>query len=242
MSGLFDTFVRTPGTRGTGGMEMAQSIKIMVVDDHTLFRVGLVRLLKNQPDFKVVGEASTVAEAVKLTSELHPDLILMDFRLPDGDGLEATQLIHTFVPSIKIVFLTIYESDELLFAAIRSGAKGYLLKNIPVSHLVEMLRGVVRGEAAISLAMAARILEEFARREWLNDDGQAVINNLTTRELEILKEIASGASNREIANKLVLSENTIKNHVHNILEKLKLPNRHQAAVFALHHRLVEKSR
>ncbi len=107
---------------------------------------------------------------------------------------------------------------------------------------MEMLRGDVRGEAAISLAMVARILEEFARREWLNDDGQAVINNLTARELEILKEIASDASNREIANKLVLSENTIKNHVHNILEKLKLPNRHQAAVFALHHRLVEKSR
>lgn len=223
-------------------MNKLQATRILVVDDHTLFREGLIRLLRNQPDFKVVGEAATMAEAVRLTSESRPDLILMDFRLPDGDGLEATQVIHALDPSIKIIFLTIYESDELLFAAIRSGAKGYLLKNIPVSHLMDMLRGVIRGEAAISLAMAARILEEFARREWLNDDGQAVIKQLTTRELEILKEVASGASNREIARKLVLSENTIKNHVHNILEKLKLPNRHQAAVFALRHHLVEKTK
>lgn len=222
-------------------MNTTKSTRILVVDDHTLFREGLVRLLKNQADFKVVGEASNMGEAIRLTRELKPDLILMDFRLPDGDGLEATQTIHILDASIKVVFLTIYESDDLLFAAIRSGAKGYLLKNIPVSHLMEMLRRVIRGEAAISLAMAARILEEFARREWLNDDGQAVIKQLTAREFEILKEIASGASNREIAKKLVLSENTIKNHVHNILEKLKLPNRHQAAVFAIRHRLVDQA-
>jgi two-component system NarL family response regulator len=206
--------------------------RTLVVDDHDLFRSGLVSLLNDQPDFKVVGEARTLDESVNKCIELEPDLILMDFILPDGDGLEATQTILSVCPETRIVFLTIYETDELLFSAIRSGAKGYLVKNISVKKMLGLLRGLDEGEAAITLKMASRILEEFARREWRDHQGDPAFDDLTVRELDILRIIASGATNREIAAQLFLSENTVKNHVHSILEKLKLHNRREAAYLA----------
>jgi len=210
-------------------------MRILLVDDHVLFRQGLVTLLEAQPDFTVVGQVGSVQEAVEAATGIETDLILMDFSLPDGTGLDATQKILARRPDAKIVFLTVHEEDDRLFAALRCGAKGYLLKNVPISKLLTFLRGVEYGEAAISRKMASRILDEFARMEPAAQRAPAPKtpgNDLTTRELEVLEELTTGASNREIADRLVIAENTVKNHMRNILNKLNLKNRREAAHFA----------
>ncbi len=212
-------------------------MKILIVDDHVLFREGLVSLLETQPDITVLGEAGRVSEAVVMAHELEPDLILMDFGLPDGTGLDATHAILDEQPEAKIVFLTVHEQDDRLFAAIRSGAKGYLLKNVPVSKLLDYLRGVQHGEAAISPTMTSHILDEFARLGRAVDSDPAEIGELTPRELEVLRELATGATNQEIADRLVITDNTVKVHVRNILAKLNLPNRRAASDFARRHGL-----
>lgn len=212
-------------------------MRVLIVDDHVLFREGLVSLLKAQPDITVLGEAGCVSEAIAMAHELEPDLILMDFGLPDGTGLDATQAILAEQPEAKIVFLTVHEQDDRLFAAIRNGAKGYLLKNVPVSKLLDYLRGVQNGEAAISPTMTSQILDEFARLGKAFDSDAAELGELTPRELEVLRELATGATNQEIADRLVITDNTVKVHVRNILAKLDLPNRRAAADFARRHGL-----
>jgi two-component system NarL family response regulator len=215
-------------------------MKILIVDDHVLFREGLVSLLKKQPDFQVIGEAGTVSEAVQLAKQYNPDIILMDFSLPDGTGLDATQEILAHQPKIKIVFLTVHETDDRLFAAVRSGAKGYLLKNIPVASLLSSLRALDIGEMAISPSMSARIIEDYAQKATRPvEAGSASNATLTTREIEILTLISKGDTNRDIAQKLYISENTVKNHIHNILEKLCLKNRREAILYARRYRLIE---
>jgi DNA-binding NarL/FixJ family response regulator len=215
-------------------------MKILIVDDHILFREGLVSLLKKQPDFQVIGEAGTVAEAVLLAGQHKPDIILMDFSLPDGTGLDATQQILAHLPKIKIVFLTVHETDDRLFAAVRSGAKGYLLKNIPVATLLASLRALDNGEMAISPGMSARIIEDYAQKSTQGDeDGGMSHASLTSREIEVLTLISKGDTNREIAQLLYISENTVKNHIHNILEKLCLKNRREAIQYARRYRLIE---
>jgi DNA-binding NarL/FixJ family response regulator len=209
--------------------------KILVVDDHVLFREGLISLLDAQPDFCVVGEAGSVREAIAKAHELAPDIILMDFSMPDGNGAEAAETILAVRPDIKIVFLTIHESDEVLFASIRSGAKGYLLKNLTASMLLESLRGMARGEAPISRTMTTRILDEFSRGKASYQKLDSTLQQLTPREMEVLKDIATGATNSEIASHLFISINTVKNHIHNILEKLKLKDRRELAAFARQH-------
>ncbi len=206
--------------------------KILLVDDHALFREGLASLLAGQPDFAVIGEASSVHEAVVMARTLRPDLVLMDFTLPDGTGLDATRAILRERPETKIVFLTVHEEDERLFAAVRSGAKGYMLKNVPVAKLLERLRGLERAEAAISPAMTSRILEEFAHTSPEHQPDHDALAQLTPRELDVLRELVKGATNREIAERLFITENTVKNHVGRILGKLDLPNRRAAASFA----------
>jgi two-component system response regulator NreC len=207
-------------------------LRILVVDDHVLFRDGLSSLFKAQPDFSVLGEAGSVKDAIEKARLLKPDLILMDFSLPDGTGLDATNAILAENPSIKIVFITMHEDDERLFAAIRSGAKGYLLKNIPVSKLLAALRGVETGEAPISRVMTSRILEAFANSSAPNPAQKNELDLLTDREQEVLTELVRGFSNREIADHLFISENTVKNHIHNILEKLRLENRRDVMRYA----------
>jgi DNA-binding NarL/FixJ family response regulator len=216
-------------------------LRILLVDDHAIFREGVASLFGGQPDLEVVGEAESVHEAISMARDLQPDLVLMDFSLPDGTGLDATQAILAERPEAKIVFLTVHEADERLFAAIRSGAKGYLLKNVPVARLLSCLRGLERGEAAISPVMASRILEEFSRLEPAREFSHDLLSDLTPRELDVLQELTTGATNREIAERLYITENTIKNHVRSILAKLELQNRRQAADFARQHGLPEFS-
>jgi len=216
-------------------------MRILLVDDHVLFREGLVSLLNNQPDLCVVGQAGSVHEAITMTRELCPDLVLMDFGLPDGTGLDATQAILADQPEVKIVFLTVHEEDDRLFAAIRSGAKGYLLKNVPVAKLLAFLRGIEQGEAAITPAMASRLMAEFSRLGHRREFDRMESSELTSRELEVLSELAYGATNSEIAKRLIIAENTVKNHVRNILAKLNLRNRREATNFA-HRQGLVKSR
>jgi len=209
-----------------------ETIRVLLVDDHALFRKGLATMLRDQPDFEVVAEAQDGQEALAKATELMPDVILMDIYMPGCDGLEATRRIKEALPYVKIVILTVSEEDQNLFSAIQSGAQGYLLKKIEPGELFEMLRGVVKGEAPLSRATATKILNEFARqvkqgRE--QDPGE----QLSPREREVLELLTKGSTNKEIAAALCISDNTVKNHLRNILDKLHLQNRVQAAAFAL---------
>ncbi len=209
-----------------------------MVDDHVLFRRGLASLLSSR-GVEVVGEASNGMEALERARQLKPDLVLMDIRMPVVDGLGATRLIRQELPDVKIIILTVSDDDNDLFDAIKAGAQGYLLKNMEPDDLFEMLEGAARGEAAISRTMATKILSEFAAQAH-RDSGTAVTRNvLTPRETEVLQLVANGACNREIANALCISENTVKNHLRNILEKLQLENRVQAVAFALRQGLIQ---
>lgn len=214
-------------------------MKILLVDDHVLFREGLAGLIDAQPDLTVVGSADSVEDAIAKVCTLKPDLILMDFVLPDGIGLDATRAILKESPDIKIVFLTMHEDDERLFEALHSGAKGYLLKNTSVSQLLSFIRGVQKGEAVITRSTASRLLEHLAQTTPLQPAPPA-LDTLTTRELEVLQELNTGATNRQIGERLDISERTVKNHVSNILSKLNLKNRHEATYFARHHGLIDQ--
>lgn len=207
-------------------------MKILIVDDHILFQEGLIGLLSRQPDFTIVGGASSVQEAIEKARRYSPDVILMDFTLSDGTGLDATQTILAERPSTQIVFLTIHEEDDRLFEAIRYGARGYLLKEIPANQLIAYLHGVQRGEPAISPHLTANILKEFAKTQPRQDVPREIIDQLTNRQLDVLRELRSGASNQQIASRLVLSEQTVKNHISRILHCLNLKNRYEAAEFA----------
>lgn len=214
-----------------------EQIRILVVDDHPLFRKGIIYMLNSHEDMAVVGEASDGNEAFQLAKELMPDLVLMDVQMPGCNGLEATRLIMKEMPYIKIVMLTFSDDNRDLFEAIKSGAQGYLLKSLEPEELANMLRGVFRDEAPISPTTASRILREFGRQA--RPDGRPSIRDLTPREVELLRLVASGASNQEMADELVVTEHTVKNHLRNILRKLHLRNRVQAAVFAVREGLAD---
>lgn len=208
------------------------NLRILIVDDQVLFHEGLARLLDSQPDLAVVGGAYSVQDAIEKACLLRPDVILMDFSLPDGTGLDATQVILRERPSTHIVFLTVHEEDDRLFEAIRYGARGYLLKNIPIQQLIAYLRGLERGEAAISPQLTAQLLKEFSRIPSRQESAPELVARLTTRQRQILRELRQGASNSQIADCLFLSEQTVKNHISRILDQLNLRNRHEAAEFA----------
>jgi len=214
-------------------------IRVLLADDHALFRGGVASLLATESDFDVVGQAADGRQAVEMARELMPDVILMDISMPVMDGLEATRRIKAELPYVKIVILTISDGERSLFEAVKSGAQGYLLKMIEPQALCGTLRGVVRGEAPVSRVMAARLLEEFTRQA-RQTDPVAPAPELTVREREVLEQVTLGRSNKEIAAALAISENTVKNHLKNILEKLHLENRVQAATFALREGLVAR--
>jgi DNA-binding NarL/FixJ family response regulator len=205
------------------------SVRLLLVDDHTLFREGLRALLSYQDDFVVVGEAEDAAGALAQAQALEPDLVLMDIDLPGEDGVSATRRLTLVVPDVTVVMLTVHDDSQTLFEAIKAGAHGYLVKNMRSGELLEQLRGLARGEAAISRRLAARILDDLRGQEEAVGPEEA----LTTRELEVLELVAARLSNAEIAARLVVSEHTIKNHLKNILSKLHLRSRHQAAAYGL---------
>ena len=207
------------------------TIKVLIVDDHKLFRQGLISLMHTREDVvEVVGEASTAREAIAMTERLQPHVVLMDIYMPDGDGLQATREIKQRFPHVAVVILTSSERDEHLFEAVRLEASGYLLKDLDADELFDMLEGVSQGEAAMTRAMASRVLKGFARQS-NNESGG--VDALTDRERAVLQLVAKGASNPQIADKLVISVNTVKTHLRNILEKLQLDNRTQAATYAI---------
>jgi DNA-binding NarL/FixJ family response regulator len=214
--------------------------KVLVIDDQILFREGLMSLLRSTPDFQLVGFAGSVSEGREQAALYKPDIILMDFSLPDGTGLDATRAILAELPETKIIFLTVHESDENLFAALRLGAKGYMLKDISSSDLLASLRALNRGEKAVSRKMMSRIMDEFARTPLPEAGNEKLLTRLSPRELDVIREIEAGATNLEIAQHLFLSINTVRHHMRNVLGKLGLKNRRELAVFARKNGLVSK--
>jgi DNA-binding NarL/FixJ family response regulator len=225
--------------------------RLLLVDDHALFRDGMAGLFAYEDDFEVVGEAEDGEAALAAARELMPDLVLMDIDMPGCDGLEATRRLKREMPYVKVVVLTVHDDDEKLFEAIKAGAQGYLVKSIRSTEMLELLRGMSRGEAPISRAMAARILAEFARTATGSGSGapgaagaaeaaepEAPESLLSLREQEVLELVARRYTNKEIAAQLVISEYTVKNHLRNILSKLHLRSRTQAARYAMGRGLV----
>ena len=207
-------------------------MKVLVVDDSILFREGLVNMFQSYSEFTIVGEAGSMQEAVIKAHETRPDVILMDFGLPDGSGAEATRLILSDLPDTRIVILTIHDADERVIAAIHLGAKGYLLKEMPFSKLMASLRGLMRDEAAISRKLTMRLMNEISQMPLRYDPSEIQLADFSMRELEILRELASDASNQEIAARLSLSIPTVKHYIHQILAKLDIKSRKEAARFA----------
>jgi len=210
-----------------------ERIKVLLVDDHALFRKGVASALALHSDIEVVGEAENGDEALTKARELMPDVILMDISMPVCDGLAATRRIRAEVPTAKIIMLTVAEQEGSLFEAIKIGAYGYLLKTIEPRPLVETLRGVLRGEAPVSRITASKILAEFARHAQQAGPATGPRPLLTAREREVLALVARGYTNKEVAAALGITPSTVKNHLQNILDKLHLENRVQAAAFAL---------
>ncbi len=213
------------------------AIRVVLVDDQQLFRKGVRALLEDEDGFEVVGEAGNGAQAQETVLATHPDVVLMDVQMPVCTGVEATQNIKAQRPDIHVIMLTVSDVDEDLFDAIKAGADGYLLKNLKPDELFQMIKGVMAGETPISPPMASKLLGEFRKRprpETAQTDG----SGLTQREKEVLQFVSSGLSNAEIAAQLYIVEGTVKNHLHNILEKLHLQNRVQAAAFAVREGLV----
>ena len=214
---------------------------MLVVDDHALFRRGLEIVLVQEPDIDDEGEASDGEEAVAAAADLLPDIVLMDVRMPRGSGIDACTAIKDLVPSARIIMLTMSDDEADLYEAIKAGASGYLLKEIPIDEVAAAIRAVYTGQSLISPAMAGKLLSEFAAIANKEAEGSRPIPapRLTPREMEVLRLVARGLHNRDIARELFISENTVKNHVRNILEKLQLHSRMEAVVYAVREKLLE---
>jgi DNA-binding NarL/FixJ family response regulator len=211
--------------------EESPKVRVLIVDDHELFRQGVSAILKRCRDIDVVAEAENGEVAVQLCGEWMPDVVLMDINMPVMDGLEATQRIKREFPYIKILILTVSDTEQMLFEAVKSGASGYVLKNASPSDVIESVKRVSTGEPVIPGNLAMQIITEFSKPASRTVRQQ--VNDLTEREIEVLRYLSTGASNRDIAKALFISENTVRNHVRNILEKLHLGNRVQAAAYAV---------
>lgn len=217
---------------------MSEPLRILLVDDHVLFRQGIRFGLASRSDMEVVGEAGNGLEAIALARETMPDVILMDISMPRLSGLEATRQIKREMPHIRILILTVSDDEQHLFEALKAGATGYLLKNLTAGDLFDRIQIVARGEVILSSAVAGQIQAELAGHVRPGSAGSELTDPLTARELEVLERLAKGLTNSEIAEQLVISEGTVKNHLKNILGKLQLSNRIQAAVYAVRQGLV----
>jgi len=212
-------------------------IRVLLADDHDLFRQGVRRLLEGVSDLEIVGEGRTGEETVRLVEDLVPDIVLLDITMPGLSGIDAARLIKTASPRTGVIMLTVHADEEFLFEAIKAGAMGYLLKDASPDDLVRAIRLIYGGEGLLAPSMAAKVMREFARTREAKELA-GVLNPLTVREIEILQHVAEGLANKEIAHKLSISERTVKNHLSNIMEKLHVNSRTQAAVYALRSGLV----
>ncbi len=215
-----------------------EPIRVVVVDDQELFRRGLTMLLGVEDDIEVVGEAGDGVAATELAAATVPDVILMDVRMPKRSGIEACLAIKEVAPTARIIMLTVSDEEADLYDAVKNGASGYLLKDSSIDQVAEAVRVVADGQSLISPSMAIKLLDEFKQMSRA-DRHQVPTPRLTERELEVLKLVAQGLNNREIAKRLFISENTVKNHVRNILEKLQLHSRMEAVMYAVREKLLD---
>ena len=215
----------------------SDAIRVLICDDHALFRRGLIMVLESEKGIEVVAEAEDGEEAVRKCEDAAPDVVLMDVRMPRMSGIEATRAIAEAVPTAKILMLTVSDDEEDLYEAVKAGATGYLLKEISIEEVANAIRAVVTGQSLISPSMASKLLNEFNNLA-KQAQQKVLVPKLTERELQVLKLVAQGMSNREVAEDLFISENTVKNHVRNILEKLHLHSRVEAAIYAHRQHLI----
>jgi two-component system nitrate/nitrite response regulator NarL len=216
-------------------------VTVLLVDDHILFRKGLASLLSSRDGIEIVGEAGDGCEAIEKARETLPDIILMDVYMPRCDGLEAVRAIKSELPNTKIIMVTVDEQDKVLFEAIKSGAQGYLFKKMHPQQLFDMVETVAKGEVALSPGMMAKILNEFQHPSAQPGRDGPIREELSLREAQVLELVARGATNKEIANDLNITENTVKKHLQSILTKLHLQNRIQAAVYAVQEGLLSNA-
>ena len=216
----------------------SEPVRVLVVDDQELFRRGLIMLLGSDSDIEVVGEASDGITATELAVRTAPDVILLDVRMPRRTGVEACRGIKEAVPSAKIIMLTVSDEEADLYESVKNGASGYLLKDSSIEEVAQAIRVVNEGQSLISPSMAVKLIDEF--KQMSRPDRSAVPGlRLTERELEVLRLVAKGLNNREIAKQLFISENTVKNHVRNLLEKLQLHSRMEAVMYAVREKLLD---
>jgi len=212
---------------------MRLPIQILIVDDQVLFREGLTTLLSVQPDFKVIGEAGNGEEALRLAVQLQPDVVLMDLRMPVLDGVSTTRRLQATLPNCRVIILTTFDDDEFVFEGLRAGAVGYLLKDASSEKLFEAIRTAARGEYFLQPSITAKVVAEFSRLSQLAPvQSETPGETLSDREIEVLNLVATGASNKQIANMLVIAEGTVKNHLTKILSKLGVKGRMQAVLKA----------
>jgi two-component system NarL family response regulator len=217
---------------------MTEKIRVLVADDHALLRKSVVQLLSEEEDIEVVGEAGDGEEAIAMAGDLVPDLILMDVRMPKVLGIEAARQIAAANPATKIVMLTVSDEEEDLFEAIKAGASGYLLKEVDPTEIPHAIRQIIAGHSLLSPAVASKLVSEFAAISRKSDE-RASRPSLTDRELQVLRYASDGLTNRQIGRRLQISENTVKNHIRNILEKLHLHSRMEAVLYAVREELID---
>ncbi|WP_229660930.1 response regulator [Marmoricola endophyticus] len=217
----------------------SEPIRVVVVDDQELFRRGLTMLLGVEPDIEVVGEAGDGAAAAELAASVAPDVVLLDVRMPKRSGLEACVEIKELVPTARIIMLTMSDEEGDLYDAVKNGASGYLLKDASIDEVAQAVRVVAEGQSLISPSMAVKLLDEFKEMSRSGRAEEVPGPRLTARELEVLRLVATGLANRDIAGQLFISENTVKNHVRNILEKLQLHSRMEAVMYAVREKILD---